>query len=131
MVPKGHRLHLVPIQGVKKSETAHRDREPGGEETRLPVEPAAGPAPAGLNRREYLSVAQLAELTPWSPQAIRTLVSRGRLRQGEHYFKPLGTRLIFKWSAIQQFIEGTNSCATTEGRIFLANGAEIDLGEAD
>lgn len=118
---------------MKKSETAHRDREPEVEETRLPDEPTAGPAPAGLNRREYLSVAQLAELTPWSPQAIRTLVSRGKLRQGQHFFRPLGpgSHVIFKWSAIQEFIEGSNSCATNDGRIFLANGAEIDLDEAD
>lgn len=116
-----------------KKQNASRSGESGAALTGLPGEPAARSAPASQNRREYLSVEQLSELTPWTPQAIRTLVSRGRLRQGEHFFKPLGpgTRLIFKWSAIQAFIEGTNACATTEGRIFLANGAEIDLGEAD
>lgn len=130
MRTEGTRGDACTNLGVKKRTTS-RGVESGAEETRLPDEPAAGATPAGRNRREYLSVEQLSELTPWSPQAIRTLVSRGRLRQGLHVFKPIGTRLIFKWSAIQEFIEATNSCATTEGRIFLANGAEINLDKAD
>ena len=87
----------------------------------------------GTNRREYLSVAQLAELVPWSEAAIRTLMARGKLRQDEHYFKPFGrgSHPIFKWSAVKQLIEGTKSCATPDGRISLANGAVIELGEGD
>jgi hypothetical protein len=59
-------------------------------------------------RREYLSVEQLAERTPWSADAIRRMVTRGQLHRDVHYFQPLGrtTQLIFKWSAIVAFIEG-------------------------
>ena len=86
--------------------------------------------------REYLYIEQLAELTPWTPQAIRTLVTRGKLKQGVHFFRPLGptSRPIFRWRAIRDFIEGTNSCATGEGTILLANGAVVDVdgnGEAE
>jgi hypothetical protein len=86
--------------------------------------------------REYLYIEQLAALTPGTPQAIRTLVSRGKLKQGVHFFRPLGptSRPIFRWSAVRDFIEGANSCATTEGTILLANGAVVDVdgdGEAE
>lgn len=85
------------------------------------------------NQREYLSVEQLSELTPWTPQAIRTLMARGKLRQDVHFFKPFGpgSRPIFKWSAVKEFIEGTKSCATSHGTVSLANGAVIDLGKDD
>jgi hypothetical protein len=57
--------------------------------------------------REYLNVEQLAEVTPWSPAAIRTKVKRGELVRGVHYFqRRRGGELVFKWSAIVAFIEG-------------------------
>jgi len=57
--------------------------------------------------REYLSVEQLAARTPWSPDAIRRMVTRGVLRRGVHYFQPFGSRsqLVFKWRAIVSLIE--------------------------
>lgn len=51
-----------------------------------------------------MSVAELAALTPWTPQAIRLMVSRGILREGVHYFH-VGRRPVFKWAAIVAFIE--------------------------
>jgi hypothetical protein len=58
--------------------------------------------------REYLNAAQLAAVTPWSRKAIDHLVANGLLIRGVHYFQPQGPRhaLIFKWSAIVEFIEG-------------------------
>lgn len=80
--------------------------------------------------REYLYIEQLAELTPWTPQAIRTLVSRGKLKQGVHFFRPLGptSRPIFRWSAIQEFIEGSQAGEANENALQLANGVVINLG---
>lgn len=85
------------------------------------------------NRREYLSVAQLAALTPWSEAAIRTLMVRGKFREGEHFYRPFGrgSHPIFKWTAVKQLIEGAKSCATPDGTVSLANGAVIELGEDD
>ena len=54
--------------------------------------------------KPYLSVAELAQLTPWTDQAIRTMVSRGVLRDGVHFFY-VGRRPVFKWAAIVDFIE--------------------------
>jgi len=72
---------------------------------RWPLDPAEPPK-AGDNPacKPYLSVAELAQLTPWTNQAIRTMVSRGVLREGEHYFH-VGRRPVFKWAAIVAFIE--------------------------
>jgi len=117
---------------VKPSKLApHAWEGQAGEDDR-PSE-AAGPAPAGRNRREYLSVQQLAELVPWSPSSIRSMICRGQLRQGEHFFKPFGaaSHPIFRWTSIVNLIEGTKSCATPDDKIPLANGAEIELGEDD
>jgi len=54
--------------------------------------------------KPYLSIAELAALTPWTEQAIRTMISRGVLREGEHYFH-VGRRPVFKWQAVVAFIE--------------------------
>jgi len=88
-------------------------------------------------RREYLSVEQLAAITPWSEEAIRRMVSRGVLQKGVHYFQPLGRRshLVFKWSAVVQLIEGAPEAehlaaarnADAGGGGFDVEGAAADL----
>lgn len=57
--------------------------------------------------REYLYIEQLDGLTPWTREAIETMVRRGVFRRGVHYFQPGGRRgrLIFKWSKVVAFIE--------------------------
>lgn len=82
--------------------------------------------------RQYLYISQLAEVSPWSAAAIRKMMSRGVLRQGEHYFKPGGrnARPIFSWAAIERFIEGrdeSESCAGSKGKISMANGVVVDV----
>jgi hypothetical protein len=60
--------------------------------------------------RAYLNAEQLAAVTPWSVDAIEKMVRRGVLKRGVHYFQPQGrgTKLIFKWAAICEFIEADN-----------------------
>jgi hypothetical protein len=57
--------------------------------------------------REYLYIEQLDGLTPWTREAIGTMVRRGVFKRGVHYFQPGGRRgrLIFKWSRVVEFIE--------------------------
>ena len=57
--------------------------------------------------RPYMSIEQLATVTPWSVPAIRKMMARGILKLDVHYFRPLGRRreLVFKWSAIVAMIE--------------------------
>jgi len=79
------------------------------------------PAPAA---REYLSIRQLAQLTPWSTDAIEKMVRRGTFQRGVHYFQPSGTRtqLIFKWGAIVSWLE-----STSDGRPAHSQEAAQDL----
>lgn len=60
-----------------------------------------------MTPRQYLNAEQLAAVTPWSPDAIRRMVTRGTLKKNVHYFQPLGprTQMLFKWAAIIAFIE--------------------------
>lgn len=57
--------------------------------------------------RVYLSAEQLAAVTPWSIEAIATMVRRKQLVCGVHWFQPGGPRgaRVFKWAAIVAFIE--------------------------
>src|SRR6266404_5205504 len=75
--------------------------------TRRTIEPAEqsrSAAPRAPVCKPYVSIAELAALTPWTAQAIRTMISRGILRDGEHYFH-VGRRPVFKWEAVVAFIE--------------------------
>jgi hypothetical protein len=58
--------------------------------------------------RPYVSAEQLARLTPWSSDAIEKMIARGVLVRGVHFFQLGGRRgrLIFKWEAIVELIEG-------------------------
>jgi len=81
--------------------------------------------------RLYLYIDQLAELTPWTEDAIRTMMTRGKLKKGVHYFQDgPRCRLIFKWRSVVQLIED-GVAETIEGEtIPLANGKVIRLDEA-
>ena len=63
----------------------------------------------------------LAQLTPWSGQAIRTMISRGIFREGVHYFH-VRRRPVFKWEAIVAFIEGRD---VETSRIELLRGGVL------
>ena len=54
--------------------------------------------------KPYLSIRELSALTPWSEQAIRSMIAKGVLREGEHFFH-VGRRPVLKWDAIVAFIE--------------------------
>ena len=82
--------------------------------------------------REYLYIDQLAEVTPWTPNAIRTMISRGVFKLGVHYHKPQGrfSRPMFSWKAVQEFIEnGSVENEPAGDGIRLASGEVIDLDE--
>jgi len=65
--------------------------------------------------KPYLYIEELAALTPWTEDAIRTKVRRGELRHRVHYFQDhRGGRLIFKWDAIVELIEGGGANGTDE-----------------
>ena len=74
--------------------------------------------------KPYLSIAELAQLTPWTDQAIRTMLSKGMLREGVQFFY-VGRRPIFKWAAIVAFIERPQMTnPVPHYRDQIANGAK-------
>lgn len=79
-----------------RQSATRRARRPDGASLARPVDaPVCKP---------YLSISELATVTPWTGQAIRTMVSRGIFREGEHFFY-VGRRPVFKWAAVVAFIE--------------------------
>jgi hypothetical protein len=67
---------------------------------------ASDPADTGASVRPkpYLSIRELSALTPWTEQAIRTMITKGVLKEGEHFFH-VGRRTVLKWEAVVEFIE--------------------------
>jgi hypothetical protein len=88
---------------------------------------AFAPAP-----KPYLHREGLAALTPWSVEAIDTMVKRGMLRAGVHYFQlQRRGRLIFKWAAIVALIErGAGDPTSAGSQHGNENGKVIDVEEA-
>lgn len=62
------------------------------------------PDQIAVQPKPYLSIRELSTLTPWTEQAIRTMMAKTILREGVHFFH-VGRRPVFKWEAIVQFIE--------------------------
>jgi hypothetical protein len=78
-------------------------RSPSKREAQSPEQSRGAPVDAAVCK-PYLSISELAKLTPWTDQAIRTMISRGIFREREHYFY-VGRRPVFNWSAVVGFIE--------------------------
>ena len=81
-----------------------------------------------LDPPPYLSIAQLARFVPWSPPAIRRMVSRGQLRVGRHYFQPSGPggQLVFSWRGIVEYIEASGPVRTEADRAAVGLAVDVD-----
>ena len=79
-------------------------RVSGKHGVQAPEPPSGAPPVDAPALNPYLSIAELAQLTPWTDQTIRTMISRGVFREGQLFFY-VGRRPIFKWAAIVGFIE--------------------------
>jgi hypothetical protein len=65
-----------------------------------------GPTDAArlVHVKPYVSIRELSALTPWTEQAVRTMMAKGVLKEGEHFFH-VGRRTVLKWDSIVGFIE--------------------------
>jgi len=81
-----------------------RERKPAASADRTGTGVNSEPAQV----KPYMHVEELARVTPWSEVAIRTMMTRGLFREGQHYFK-VGRRPVFKWAAVVAFIENRPS----------------------
>lgn len=56
---------------------------------------------------EYLTVDELSAKIKYSKQSLYNLIYKKNFILGKHYFKPTPKKILFKWSEIQTWIEGT------------------------
>ena len=56
---------------------------------------------------EYLTVDELSAKIKYSKQSLYNLIYKKIFVLGKHYFKPTPKKILFKWAAIQAWIEGT------------------------
>ena len=69
-------------------------------------ESSRSPTPGEVGTpKPYLFLEDLPALIPFSEGALRTKIKRGELVENVHFFRR-GRRLVFKWSAIVDWLEG-------------------------
>jgi hypothetical protein len=56
---------------------------------------------------DYLTVDELSSKIKYSKQSLYNLIYKKTFILGKHYFKPTPKKILFKWAAIQAWIEGT------------------------
>ncbi len=56
---------------------------------------------------EYLTTPQLSDRIKHAPQTIYNNVSKGTWKLGQHYVKPSSRKILFKWSAIHAWLDGS------------------------
>jgi excisionase family DNA binding protein len=74
----------------------------------------------------YLTVAEAAELLRISVGTLHNKISSGVFRERVHFFRPRGSRPLFKRAALEDYIEGRESKASVGLR--MAAGYELGSG---
>jgi hypothetical protein len=125
--PEPHAAHEQPASGEAVATGSDVDDERPAKAQRRA---ARGRRPRALSRqpaaasdevlpdsrpKPYVSITELAQLTPWTEQAIRTMISKEIFVEGKHYYH-VGRRPVFKWKEVCQFIhDGLPAAAEIEG----------------
>lgn len=65
---------------------------------------------------EYLTTAELAKRLKMAPGTIRNLVYQGRLLLNTHYVKPTPRKILFVWSAVNDWLYGKKPTAKATKR---------------
>lgn len=58
---------------------------------------------------EYLRVDELSSRIKFSRQSIYNLIYKKTFIMGKHYFKPTPKKILFKWSEVRAWIEGSSN----------------------
>jgi len=59
-----------------------------------------------MEQSEYISVKQMSEITGYKTQSIYNMIHKKTFILNQHYFKPTPKKIVFKWAAVKQWIEG-------------------------
>ena len=57
---------------------------------------------------EYLTVKELSERIKLAKQTIYNMIHKNEFVLHKHYYKPKAKIILFKWSAIEKWLEGDN-----------------------
>ena len=57
---------------------------------------------------EYLTVKELSERIKLAKQTIYNMIHKKEFVLNKHYYKPKAKIILFKWSAIEKWLEGDN-----------------------
>lgn len=57
---------------------------------------------------EFLTVAELSDRIKMAKQTIYNLINKKVFELNKHYLKPSTRKVLFKWSAIQSWMEGSD-----------------------
>jgi len=57
---------------------------------------------------DYFTVDELSLKIKYSKQSLYNLIYKKTFILGKHYFKPTPKKILFKWSAVQEWIEETS-----------------------
>jgi excisionase family DNA binding protein len=63
---------------------------------------------------EYLTVKELSERIKLAKQTIYNMIHQKEFVLNKHYYKPKAKIILFKWSAIERWLEGDNPDLTEE-----------------
>ena len=55
---------------------------------------------------DYLTTKELSERIKYPPGTIRNMVCNGTFKKNVHYVKPTPRKILFMWSAIEQWLHG-------------------------
>ncbi|MBI9086287.1 MAG: hypothetical protein JEZ11_21990 [Desulfobacterales bacterium] len=63
---------------------------------------------------QYLTTDELSKRIKMSPGSIRNLVWKKQLREGEHFVRPTGRKMLFVWSSIESWLFQGKDFSDTE-----------------
>ena len=68
---------------------------------------------------EYLTITELSGRIKMTPGTIRNLVWKNNLVENVHYVKPTSRKLLFVWSAIEQWLYGKSTSHSIQGNSLI------------
>jgi predicted DNA-binding transcriptional regulator AlpA len=81
---------------------------------------------------EYISVKTLSERIGYKVQSIYNMIHKGTFVLNKHYLKPTPKKILFKWTAVKQWLEGPNPqiVEPTISKINCGSSHDIDRSKS-
>jgi hypothetical protein len=80
---------------------------------------------------EFLTVVELSQRIKMAKQTIYNLINKNVLILNHHYLKPTPKKVLFKWSAILGWMEGSDKCVEyPETEVPPVQSSDSDSGQS-